>query len=68
MFMEEKEGRRVNNERTKEALALQPEVIGTGCPFCLTMMTDGVKDAEKTETVAVKDIAEIVLEAVGEHS
>jgi Fe-S oxidoreductase len=68
MFMEEKEGRRVNNERTKEALALQPEVIGTGCPFCMTMLTDGVKDAEKTETVAVKDIAEIVLEAVGEHS
>jgi Fe-S oxidoreductase len=68
MFMEEKEGRRVNNERTKEALALQPEVIGTGCPFCMTMLTDGVKDAEKTETVAVKDIAEIVLEAVGGQS
>jgi Fe-S oxidoreductase len=68
MFMEEKEGRRVNNERTNEALALQPEVIGTGCPFCMTMLTDGVKDAEKAETVAVKDIAEIVLEAVGEQS
>jgi len=64
MFMEEKEGRRVNHERTAEALALQPDVIGTGCPFCLTMLTDGVKDAAKTETVAVKDIAEIVLEAL----
>jgi Fe-S oxidoreductase len=64
MFMEEKEGRRVNHERTAEALALQPEVIGTGCPFCLTMLTDGVKDASKADTVVVKDIAEIVLDAV----
>jgi Fe-S oxidoreductase len=64
MFMEENEGRRVNHERTAEALALAPDVIGTGCPFCLTMLTDGVKDAEKADRVQVRDIAEIVLEAL----
>ena len=64
MFMEETIGKRVNHERTEEALALNPDVIGTACPFCMTMMTDGVKDKEATEKVQVKDIAELVLEAV----
>jgi Fe-S oxidoreductase len=64
MWMEEREGKRVNVERTEEALALHPDVIGTGCPFCLTMLTDGVKEKNAAETVAVKDIAELVLEAM----
>jgi Fe-S oxidoreductase len=64
MWMEEREGTRVNNERTDEALAVSPDVIGTGCPFCMTMLTDGVKDRNAAEQVAVKDIAELVLEAV----
>lgn len=63
MFMEEKEGKRVNIERTEEALATQPDVIGTACPFCMTMMTDGVKAKEASEKVQVKDIAEILYEA-----
>ena len=45
-------------------MPLEPDVIGTGCPFCMTMLTDGVKDREAAERVAVKDIAELVLEAV----
>jgi len=64
MWMEEKEGKRVNLERTDEALATGAEVIGTGCPFCMTMLTDGVKERGSAETAAVKDIAELVLEAV----
>jgi len=63
MWMEEREGKRVNLERTEEALATGAGVIGTGCPFCMTMLTDGVKEKERVESVAVKDIAEIVLEA-----
>jgi Fe-S oxidoreductase len=63
MWMEEREGKRVNVERTEEALATKAGVIGTGCPFCMTMLTDGVKEKEKSESVQVKDIAEIVLEA-----
>ena len=64
MWMEENEGKRVNIERTEEALSLKPDVIGTACPFCMTMMTDGVKAKDAAEKVAVKDIAEIVLAAV----
>jgi Fe-S oxidoreductase/nitrate reductase gamma subunit len=63
MFMEEREGKRVNIERTEEALSLHPDVIGTACPFCMTMMTDGVKAKEASDQVEVKDIAEILYEA-----
>jgi Fe-S oxidoreductase len=64
MWMEENEGKRVNVERAEEALALKPDVIGTACPFCLTMLEDGVKDKEATETVKVKDVAEMLLAAI----
>jgi Fe-S oxidoreductase len=64
MWMEEHEGKRVNIERTEEALALAPDVIGTGCPFCMTMLTDGVKAKDTSEHVQVKDVAELVWEAV----
>jgi Fe-S oxidoreductase len=64
MWMEETEGKRVNMERTDEALATKPDVIGTGCPFCMTMLTDGVKAREAAERVQVKDVAELVLEAM----
>ncbi len=64
MWMEETEGKRINIERTEEALALQPDVISTACPFCMTMLEDGVKDKEATEKVQVKDVAELVLEAM----
>jgi len=62
MFLEDEEGGRINIERTKEALATGAEKIATACPFCMTMLTDGVKHFEKTEQVEVKDIAELVLE------
>jgi len=65
MFMEERTGKRVNIERTEEALGLKPSTIGTACPFCMTMLTDGVKEKDTTVTVQVKDIAELILEAVG---
>jgi Fe-S oxidoreductase len=68
MWMEEREGKRVNMERTEEALALTPDVISTGCPFCMTMLTDGVKAKNAAEAVHVKDIAELVLEAVEGNS
>src|SRR3990172_1261407 len=67
MWIEEKEGKRVNIEGTEEALALKPDVIGTACPFCMTMMTDGVKAKEAGESVQVKDIAEILYEATEER-
>ncbi len=62
MFLEDEEGGRINEERTREALETNASTIASACPFCMTMMTDGVKHFEKTESVAVKDIAEIILE------
>ncbi len=67
MFMEETIGKRVNIERTEEALAQNPDVIGTACPFCMTMLTDGVKEKAATESVKVKDVAELVMDAIGEQ-
>lgn len=64
MWMEETQGKRVNIERTEEALATQAGTIASACPFCMTMMTDGVKTKERTDDVNVKDIAEILLDVV----
>ncbi len=66
MWMEEKEGKRINIERTEEALSTNASTIGTACPFCMTMMTDGVKAKEAGERVQVKDVAELLWEAVEE--
>ena len=57
---EEKGGTRINLERTQEALATGATVIAAACPFCNTMMTDGVKSNEKEGDVQVLDIAELV--------
>lgn len=61
MFKEEEKGTtRVNWKRTNEAIATEASVIAAACPFCNTMMTDGVKVAEKEEGVKVLDVAELV--------
>jgi heterodisulfide reductase subunit D len=61
MFKEEEKGSiRVNFERTNEALSMNPSIIASACPFCNTMLTDGVKNAEKEAEVKVMDIAELV--------
>lgn len=65
--MEDSEGGRVNIERSKEAIATGANTIATACPFCMTMMTDGVKALEKSDDVKVKDIAEIVFENTHIH-
>jgi len=64
MFKEPEPGNKdINIERTEEALAIKPNVIATGCPFCMTMMTDGVKHFDQNTNVEVKDIAELLAEA-----
>ena len=65
MFKEAEAGNKeVNIERTEDALAIQPHVIATGCPFCNTMMTDGIKNKEKENEMAVFDIAELIAESM----
>jgi len=59
----EKGNREVNHERTDDVLETGAKVVATGCPFCNTMMTDGVKNAEREGDIEVKDIAELIAEA-----
>jgi heterodisulfide reductase subunit D len=61
----EKGNKEVNVDRTEEALATGADTIAVGCPFCLTMMSDGVKNKEKEGSVKVKDLAELIAEAEG---
>jgi len=67
-WMEEKIGKRVNIERTEEALGLDPDLISTACPFCMVMLTDAVtaKQADGTarESVQVLDVAQILQQSL----
>lgn len=64
MFKEPEKGDKdINIERTEQALETQPDIIAAGCPFCNTMMTDGVKNKEKEAHIAVMDIAELIAAA-----
>lgn len=64
MWKEEKVGKRVNIERTEQALATGADTIAVACPFCMTMIEDGVKSQNKEETVKVMDIAELIEKAM----
>ena len=64
MFKEPEKGKQdINIRRTEEALETSPDIIAAACPFCNTMLTDGVKNKEKSEQIQVKDIAELIAEA-----
>jgi len=63
-FMEEPAGKRVNQERAREALETQAETLAVACPFCLTMMEDGVNACKGDRDLRVMDISEILLQLV----
>jgi Fe-S oxidoreductase len=66
MFKEPENGTKdINVERVEEALSVNPDIIAASCPFCMTMLSDGVKHFEKENTVQVLDIAEITAKANG---
>ncbi len=65
MWMEETLGdEKINDSRTEQALATEPDIIGVSCPFCTTMLEDGLKDRDMEEKVKVYDIAELLAQAV----
>ncbi|SDW68118.1 Fe-S oxidoreductase [Paenibacillus sp. CF384] len=64
MWMEERTGLRVNEARTSQALETSPTVIGSACPYCLTMMEDGIKQLGVEEKVRARDVAELLAESV----
>jgi Fe-S oxidoreductase len=67
MWMEEGVGKPIYLERTQEALRLNPSAIAVACPYCMIMLEDGLRDENATEKVYVKDVAEIVAEAMTGH-
>ncbi|SFA39560.1 Fe-S oxidoreductase [Anoxybacillus pushchinoensis] len=64
MWMEETTGTRINVARTEQALEVNPTVISSGCPYCLTMLSDGTKAKEVEEKVGTYDVAELLEKAV----
>jgi Fe-S oxidoreductase len=64
-FMEETGGTRVNKKRTLQLLETRADTIASACPFCMTMLTDGLKGEDKDEEIRQLDIAELLAEAVG---
>lgn len=64
MFKEPEAGNKeVNIERTEQAMEVKPDIIAAGCPFCMTMMTDGVKGKDQEENIQVMDVAEMIANA-----
>ncbi|WP_246886753.1 heterodisulfide reductase-related iron-sulfur binding cluster, partial [Streptomyces sp. GESEQ-4] len=76
MWMEERIGKRINNERVDEALSVNPDIISTACPFCLVMLTDSVNGKKAAvgsglaaggkakESIQVVDVAQLLLDSV----
>ncbi|HEV2831351.1 MAG TPA: (Fe-S)-binding protein [Hanamia sp.] len=65
VFKEEEKGRtRISTERTKEAIGTGAKIIASNCPFCMTMLSDGVKSNEKEEEVQVLDLAEMIVQSM----
>ena len=60
MWMEEKLGSRINQERTDQALKTRAQMVGTACPYCLTMLGDGIKEKGLEESLSAVDLAELV--------
>lgn len=64
MFKEEEDGKlRINQERTKDMLEAKPNIVAAACPFCMTMLTDGVTEKEKQDEIQVMDVAELIAAA-----
>jgi heterodisulfide reductase subunit D len=64
MFKDAEEGdKEINIERTEQALDTQAEIIAAACPFCNTMMTDGIKNKKQEDEVKIMDVAELIANA-----
>jgi Fe-S oxidoreductase len=64
VWMEEHEGRRVNQVRVEQAVEVSPDILASACPFCLTMFEDGVKGKEVADRIKTQDIAELVADSL----
>lgn len=67
MWMEEKDGTGINMERSREVIESNVKTVATACPFCMIMMSDGLKNEKKDKEIQILDIAEIVSEEISEE-
>lgn len=64
MFKEEEDGKlRINQERSKDMIDSKASIVAAACPFCMTMLTDGIKEKEKQDSIQVLDVAELIAQA-----
>ena len=63
-FIDEPPDKRVNQERASEAIASGADILAVGCPFCMTMMEDGINARKGERDVRVMDVAELLWESV----
>ena len=69
MFKEDEPGdARINTVRTEQALEVNPDIIASSCPFCMTMMSDGITSKGKQQDVKVFDLAELIAHGQGLES
>jgi len=68
MWMEEHLGTRINHARIEDLVKCNPQLVGTACPFCYTMLVDGIKEKELEDKYRAQDIAELVWEAMGKKA
>jgi Fe-S oxidoreductase len=64
MFMEEKRGTRINQQRVREAIDTGASILAAACPFCMTMFEDGIRGVGADETFKVLDLAELVAQSL----
>jgi Fe-S oxidoreductase len=67
MWMEERMGKKMNTERTDEALASASDTLAVGCPFCNIMLSDGIMERKAEDRMSVRDVAQILLESIQFH-
>jgi Fe-S oxidoreductase len=66
MFKEDEKGnKRINTERTEEILETGASIVAANCPFCITMLQDGIKEKERQESVMVLDLSEMIVQSKG---
>ena len=68
MFVEDTQGKRINDERALEAMKTNARVVGTACPFCMNMLTNGLMASKSPDKVEVRDIAEVVWENIKDNN
>ncbi len=66
MWMEEEPDKRVSTKRVQEIIEAKVDLVATACPYCLTMLEDGLKAEEAEESIEAMDLSELVVEALGQ--